>query len=148
MAGFLETSTGLFSPRSISKGLSLSSADSMQGMSANDLYAQFTRDQWANYVNTFVPIENQLIKYATDATLPGQEMAKASEDVNAAYTQQAGATARRLRGLGVELSPEEQAAQQKQYGLSKSLADVQAQNVAGDLTRQRQQSILGNPAPQ
>lgn len=119
----------------------------VSSMSANDMYAALTREQWANYVNTFVPIENQLIKYATDTALPGQEMAKASADVNAAYTQQAGATARRLKGLGVTLSPEEQAAQQKQYGLSKSLADVQAQNVAGDLTRQRQQSILGNPAP-
>jgi hypothetical protein len=126
---------------------SMGGKDSTQGTSASDLYAQLTREQWANYVNTFVPIENALIKYATDTTLPGQEMAKASADVNAAYTQQAGATARRLRGLGVTLSPEEQAAQQKQYGLSKSLADVQSQNVAGDLTRQRQQSILGNPAP-
>jgi hypothetical protein len=124
-------------------------ANTPSGMtgSANDMYAALTRQQWATYVSTFVPIENQLIKYATDTTLPGQEMQKASADVNAAYTQQAGATARRLRGLGVTLSPEEQAAQAKQYGLSKSLADVQAQNVAGDLTRQRQQSILGNPAP-
>ena len=147
MAGFLETSTGLFSPRSIGKGLGLGGS-SAPNMSANELYAQFTRDQWANYVNTFIPIENQLIKYATDITLPGQKMAEASADVSAAYAQQAGATARRLQGLGVTLSPEEQAAQQKQFGLSKSLADVQAQNVAGDLTRQRQASILGNPAPQ
>ncbi len=116
--------------------------------SANDMYAALTRDQWANYVQTFIPIENQLIKYATDTTLPAQEMAKASQNVSASFAQQEGATARRLKGLGVTLSPEEQAAQQKQYGLSKSLADVQAQNVAGDLTRQRQQNILGNPAPQ
>lgn len=116
--------------------------------SANDLYAQYTRDQWANYVNTFIPIENQLIKYATDTSLPGQKMQEASQNINSAYAQQAGATARRLEGLGVTLSPDEQAAQQKQMGLSKSLADVQAQNVAGDVTRQRQQSILGNPAPQ
>lgn len=116
--------------------------------SANDLFAQFTRQQWSNYVSTFIPIENQLIKYATNTELPGQKMQDASEDVNAAYNQQQGATARRLTGLGVTLNEDEQAAQTRQFGLSKSLADVQAQNVAGDMTRQRQQSILGNPAPQ
>lgn len=116
--------------------------------SANDMYAQYTREQWANYVNTFIPIENQLIKYATDTALPGQKMQEASENVSSAFAQQAGATARRLGGMGVTLSEDEQAAQQKQMGLSKSLADVQAQNLAGDMTRQRQQSVLGNPAPQ
>ncbi len=114
---------------------------------ANDQVAQMTRDQWQNYVSTFVPIENQMIKYATDPTLPQQAMQKASGDVNAAYTAQQGATARELSGLGVTLTPDQQAAQQRSYGLSKSLADVQAQNTAGDLTRQRQQSVLGNPAP-
>jgi hypothetical protein len=114
---------------------------------ASDIYAKLTRDQWSTYVNTFIPIENQLIQYATDATLPAQQMAQASQNVNAAFNQQEGATARRLKGLGVTLSPEEQAAQQKQYGLNRALADVQAQNTTGDLVRQRQQSILGNPAP-
>lgn len=117
------------------------------GQSANDMFAALTRDQWSTYVSTFIPIENQLIKYATDTTLPGQKMAQAGQMVNQAFTQQEGATARRLKGLGVDLSPDEQAAQQKQFGLSRALADVQAQNLAGDLTRQRQQSILGNPAP-
>lgn len=117
------------------------------GTSLNDMYAQLTRDQWSTYVNTFVPIENQLIKYATDPNVVTQAQAKASTGVNAAFAQQEGATGRRLAGLGVTLSPEEAAEQKKQYGLSRSLADVQAQNMAGDVTRQRQQSILGNPAP-
>lgn len=115
---------------------------------ASDTYAALTRDQWANYVSTFVPIENQLIKYATDPNKPLENMAEASRDVNAAYDAQVGATERRLSGLGVSLSPDEQAAQQRSFGLSKSLADVGAQNVAGAMTRARQQSILGNPAPQ
>lgn len=115
---------------------------------ASDTYAALTRDQWANYVSTFVPIENQLIAYATDPNKPLENMAEASRDVNAAYNAQEGATARRLSGLGVSLSPDEQAAQQRSFGLSKSLADVGAQNVAGAMTRARQQSILGNPAPQ
>ena len=54
---------------------------------------------------------------------------------------------RRLGGLGVSLTADEQQAQQRSFGLSKSLADVGAQNMAGAITRQRQQQILGNPAP-
>ena len=115
---------------------------------AGDTYAALTRDQWNTYYNVFRPIENQLIDYATDRNKPTEAMAEASSDVNAAYTAQQGAMGRRLRGLGVTLSDDEQAAQTRSFGLSKSLADVNAQNTAGALTTQRQQSIIGNPAPQ
>ena len=117
------------------------------GSSASQTYAALTRQQWANYVETFMPVENQLIKYATDTSLPGQEMAKASANVQSAFGAQEGATQRRLSGLGVSLSGDEQQAQTRAQGLSKSLADVQAQNVASDLTRTRQQSLLGSPMP-
>lgn len=115
--------------------------------SAADTYAALTREQWRNYVSTFVPIENQLIQYATDRDRPAQEMAQASEMVQDAYQAQEGVTSRRLRGLGLSLTGEEQAAQQRSMGLSRALADVGAQNMARDLTVQRQQSLLGNPAP-
>jgi hypothetical protein len=114
--------------------------------SASSTYAALTRQQWADYVATFVPIENTLIKYATDSTLPGQAMAKASENVGAAFDMAQGSTQRKLAGMGVELSGDEQAAQDKAYGLSRSLADVGAQNLARNATVARQQAIIGNPA--
>lgn len=115
---------------------------------ANDTYNAVTRAQWSDYVNTFVPIENKLISYATDPTQPGQAMATASTGINQAFDAQQGSTQRRLQGLGVTLSGDEQAASTKATGLQRSLADVQGQNTARDLTVQRQQSILGSPAPQ
>ncbi len=115
---------------------------------ANDTFAAITREQWQNYVSTFVPIENNLIKYATDPTVVSDAMKDASTGVNQAFDAQQGATQRRLKGLGVQLSGDEQAAQTRSMGLTKSLADVQSQNTARDLTVQRQQSILGSPAPQ
>jgi hypothetical protein len=115
---------------------------------AGDTYAALTRQQWADYISTFVPIENQLIDYATNRSVVSDAMAEASRDVNASYDAQEASTGRRLKGLGITLSPEEQAAQKRSYGLSRSLADVGAQNTARDLTTRRQQSILGNPAPQ
>jgi hypothetical protein len=96
-------------------------------------------------VQNFVPIENSLIKYATDTTLPGQEMAKASQNVGMAFDAAQGSTQRKLAGMGVSLSGDEQAAQTKAYGLSKSLADVGAQNLTGSAVRARQASIIGNP---
>jgi hypothetical protein len=115
---------------------------------ANDVFAAVTREQWANYVNTFVPIENKLIKYATDPTVVSDAMADASTGVHQAFAAQEGSTNRRLQGMGVSLSPEEQAAQTRSSGLREGLADVQAQNTARDLTTQRQQGILGSPVPQ
>ncbi len=115
---------------------------------ASDMFAAVTRDQWATYVDTFIPIENKLIQYATDPNVVSDAMSSASEGVNDAFDAQQGATQRRLKGLGVQLSPDEQAAQTRSMGLTRSLADVQAQNTARDLTTQRQQSILGSPAPQ
>lgn len=115
---------------------------------ASDTFAAVTRDQWANYVDTFIPIENKLIKYATDPTVVSDAMSDASKGVNSAFDAQQGATQRRLQGLGVQLSDDEKAAQTRSMGLTRSLADVQAQNTARDLTTQRQQSILGSPAPQ
>jgi hypothetical protein len=115
-------------------------------MSANETFAALTRQQWADYVQNFVPIENTLIKYATDTTLPEQAMSKASQNVTSAFDAAQGGTQRQLAGLGVQLSGDEQAAQTRAYGLSKSLADVQAQNLAGSATRARQQSVIGNPA--
>lgn len=115
---------------------------------ASDTFASITKDQWSNYVSTFIPIENQLIKYATDPNVVSDAMSTASTGVNNAFAAQAGATQRQLQALGTSLSPDEQDAQTRSQGLTQSLADVQAQNTARDLTVQRQQSILGSPAPQ
>lgn len=115
---------------------------------ANNTFAAITRQQWANYVNTFVPIENKLIQYATDPGVVSDAMERASQGVTDSFAAQEGATQRRLKGLGVTLDADEQQAQSRATGLAKSLADVGAQNVTRDLTVQRQQSILGNPAPQ
>lgn len=115
--------------------------------SASNTYAALTRQQWADYVATYVPIENKLIEFATDATQPAKAMATASTAVQNAFRAQEGDFQRRMQGLGLSLTADEQAAQQRAAGLSKSLADVQAQNVAGAQTRNLQYGLMGAPAP-
>ena len=119
----------------------------MGGTPVGDAYARLTRDQWYTYVNTFVPIENKLIQYATDPTVVSGAMQNASEDVTGSFDAAQAGAQRRLQGMGVTLDADEQKASDRSYGLAKSLADVGAQNNARDLTRSRQQSLLGNPAP-
>lgn len=114
---------------------------------ASDTFAQLTRDQWASYVQNFVPFENKLIQYATEPGVVGGAMAAASQDVNASFDNRQAATTRRLGSLGLTLNADEQQASTRSFGLARSLADVQAQNSTRDATVARQQSILGNPSP-
>jgi hypothetical protein len=116
--------------------------------SAADTYAQVTRDQWQQYVSQFVPIENQLINYATDTQLPAENMQRAITGVQNAFQTQQGQTQRRLSGYGISLNPQEQAAATREQNLSQSLGEVGAANAARDFTVNRQRGILGAPNQQ
>lgn len=112
-----------------------------------DQYAALTREMWASYVKEWMPYENKLIDYATSETAVPDAMNEASAFVDQAFDQQRAASERRMRGLGISLDADEQRVADRSFGLSKSLADVQAQNLARDQTRMRQRAVLGNPAP-
>lgn len=114
---------------------------------AQQAFAAITRQQWDDYLTNYVPIENRLIDYAMDETLPQEAAALAGRDVEQAFGRQRATTERRLAGMGLQLTPEEQSAADKQSRLSESLASVGAMNNARDATSQRQQSVLGNPSP-
>ncbi len=117
------------------------------GTPVGDAYAQLSRDMWDSYVQNFMPYENKLIDYATSGTVVSDAMSNASDIVNQSFDSQKAATARRVKGLGLQLSGEEQAESDKSYGLARSLADVGAQNAVRDETVARQKAILGNPVP-
>jgi hypothetical protein len=115
--------------------------------SATQKFEDMTRMQWENYVNTFVPLENKLIDTAMSVTAAPNAMLEAQRDVNAAFDASQASTDRRLRGQGVVLDADQQAARARSTGVARALADVRAQSLARDLTINRQQSILGNPSP-
>lgn len=114
---------------------------------ASQNYAALTRDLWAQWTSNFLPYEQKLTEYATDPTVVDKAQAAASQDVQQSFDAQQAATGRRLKGLGLTLDADEQRAADRSYGLARSLADVNAQNVAGAQTRSRQQNVLGNPVP-
>lgn len=114
---------------------------------ASDTFAALTRARWKDYVDTFVPIENQLIDYATNPETVTNAMSSASANMTDAFDAQEGAVGRRLKGLGLSLNEDEQMASDRSNSLARGLGDVQAQNLSRDMTMSRQQQILGNPAP-
>lgn len=118
-----------------------------QSTTASDTFARLTREQWSNYLNTFVPYENSLIDYAVNPNTVTNAVTEARSDVASAFDAQQGATKRRLSGLGLTLNPDEQRAADRSSGLARSLADVQAANMTRDAVMQRQQTVLGQPAP-
>lgn len=115
---------------------------------AQDAFAAITRQQWDDYLTNYVPMENRLIEYASDENMPQENAQLAGRGVGAAFDRSRDSTQRRLAGMGLQLTGEEQAAADKQGRLDESLATVGAMNNARDATRQRQQGILGSPAPQ
>lgn len=143
----LNTGIGLAGAQVPASGSGATVAQNWGGISAGDAYANLSRETWSTYVNSFMPYENKLIRFATDENAPGEAMQRASELVGQSFEQQQGATQRQLRGLGLTLDEDEQRSVDRSYGLAKSLADVTAQNNARDQTVARQQSVLGNPAP-
>lgn len=116
---------------------------------AQDTYEALTRRGWFDYMNTIgAPQESKLIDYVNNPATVATAMSDASADVNTAFDRQGVNTQRRLAGLGLTLSPDEQSAADRDTSIARSLADVGAQNRARDQTMARQQAILGNPAPQ
>lgn len=110
---------------------------------AADTQAALTRDQWDVYLRNFVPVEDNLIKYASNLALPSENAERAIAGVGQAFEQQTGIAERRMRAYGIQATPEQTAAIQRNTKLNQSLAEVQAGNTARDATIARQRSIMG-----
>jgi hypothetical protein len=115
---------------------------------ASDSFAALTRQQWDDYLRDYIPIENLMIRYATDEGAVGDAVMNARADVANAFDAQRGIQERRVRGLGLELRPDEQASIDRQSNLAESLADVTAANLTQQRTEQRQRGLMGMPMPQ
>jgi hypothetical protein len=114
---------------------------------AETTFAELTRQQWDDYLREYVPLENLMIDYATNPDTVTNAVAEARQDVAQSFQTQQGVNERRMRGLGVALGADEQRAVERSTNLAKSLADVSAVNLTTERVRDRQQSLMGNPAP-
>jgi hypothetical protein len=113
--------------------------------SAQAAYAAMTRDMWNQWVSQFIPIENTLIDYSSDVTLPAKNMQRAIEGVRSSFSG-IGDLSRRMYP-GINLTPEERQAADLQRSLAQAKAEVGAANIARQRTVERQRGILGAPMP-
>jgi len=105
-----------------------------------------SQQEWSTYLQHFVPYENQLIQYAMDPNQVTQATSQALATQEQANSQATGIQANNLAQMETSLTPEEKAAVDKQRGLSNSLANVQAQNKAKDVTVANQMGVMGSQA--
>ena len=73
---------------------------------SSDTYAALTRQQWADYVSTYVPIENKLIDFAMDTSQPEKAMNAATMGIWTRYCIQLSGTARNVTEMRVYVNKE------------------------------------------
>lgn len=110
---------------------------------AQDTQTALARDQWATYLQMFMPVEDSIINYATDPRISGQSAERAVGMVDQAFDANAGVQQRRRRAYGITLTGDEQAAVDRRANVDESLTKVHAANTSRDLTMSRQRQLMG-----
>ncbi len=113
---------------------------------ASKLLGQLSRAQWTDWKARFAPYVDRLAAIATDdglATRSGQQAYAAASQVNENAQRSLGMN---QASYGLQLSPEEQVAQDRKFALSGAATAVQASNDARAGAVDLQQSILAGNA--
>ncbi|HBG30798.1 MAG TPA: hypothetical protein DDW98_09235 [Gammaproteobacteria bacterium] len=94
----------------------------------NDPQAQVYRNDWLDYVRTFVPIENELIASYRNLGDRREAQGLAVQDVNRGFDQAQAAFKDRLGRYGLAMTPAQQAEQQRRSDFTRGLAEVEGIN--------------------
>ena len=100
--------------------------------------AQLSQLQWQQAMNLSYPVEDQLIRYATDPGAAIKARAQAQTGADAAFSGQAQAQQRQLGLMGVTPTGAQAAAMSKSAALAKAAGEAGAMNqaVAGTVANQ------------
>ncbi|AGG58101.1 hypothetical protein VPAG_00065 [Vibrio phage douglas 12A4] len=94
--------------------------------SYDDIMAEITRQQYDDYINRFLPVENQLIDLATSDELLNDQLERNIETVDQQYATAGKSGEMQAGRMGLDNSKTQQ--QTTNTGLSKSLSLASAQN--------------------
>lgn len=115
---------------------------SEKGGGASGLRAKIAREQWADYKQRFVPIEDMLLSKAKNPEVFKEEnRGLALGRVNAAYDRAPDQIERRMNSYGLSVTPEMEERIARQLGYDRTLANVQAANVSDRLSEDQLQGI-------
>lgn len=129
-------------------GLGLFGKDEPQSTFAADTRAQLAREDYGDWLRTFAPIEDDLINQYDNPALRARAIAGSMTMANQGLASARESQARRLKGLGIVLTPEQQASQDRKFDIARGLAQVNAANITGRRIDDRDKQILTGMAPQ
>lgn len=109
---------------------------------ASDLLGQLNRAQWEDWKRRYRPRIQALIDTATDAEAGDRAARLASSSMGQAFDSSARSAEHNRRSLGVQLTPREQAEQDRIHKVSRAAASVSAGNEARMAAQDRQQMVL------
>ena len=108
--------------------------------SYDDIMAEITRQQYDDYIDRFLPIENQLIDLATSDELLNDQLARNVETVDQQYAMSSKGNEMQSGRMGLDNTKTAQ--QGTNTGLSKSLSLASAQNESRSAIDDLQKSII------
>jgi len=116
-----------------------------QDTTASDTQAKISREQWNLWKEKFAPQVDSLISYINDPDMVQNNVDAAKSAVTDSYEAAKGSTSRAIERYGVNVSPEETAAMEKERAISKSLDVTRTANdtrIAADARRDAVQNGL------
>lgn len=116
--------------------------------SAADTRARLAREDYADWVRTFRPIENQLIDQYDNPLLRERAVAEAQQQTLQGLASAQESMMRRNDALGIAFTPGQQASFDRQTNLAGGLALVNAANQTRRRIDDRDQQLLTGISPQ
>ncbi len=124
--------------------------DPTKAGSSSDRMGGITREEWQDYINRFIPVEDTLVGLATGQQDNDEAIARARGSVVGAYDVSQGTMQRDRERFGLAnagANPDEMPALQARTGLGKVASEVSAINGARTETNNRDMQLLsGNMA--
>lgn len=109
---------------------------------ASTVLGQLSRSQWDDWKARFQPYVGKLASIATSDTYAGEQAATAAESVNKSFDSANKGLQMQQQGMGLTLSPAQQAAQDRKMQIGRASASVDASNNARISARDLQEQIM------
>jgi hypothetical protein len=109
---------------------------------ASTVLGQLSRAQWDDWKARFQPYVDKLANIATSDSFAGEQAATATESVNKSFDSANKGLQMQQQGMGLTLSPAQQAAQDRKMQLGRASASVDASNNARISARDLQEQIM------
>jgi hypothetical protein len=120
--------------------VTVNAADGLVNGKASDTYAQISREQWEDYKNRFIPLEDRLLNAYDNQDMKQQRLADVTKSANAASDNAVYAGKRQLARYGLNYG--DQKGIVREAGLLKATNAIDAQNNNRGLMAERDEALL------